>query len=50
MSDVNVVRKWAGTVLSDGINTFYLICMVFIASVGELNYHTVYVFVSISYY
>jgi hypothetical protein len=43
MSDVNVVRKRAGTILSGSINRyFYLFCVVFMASVRELNCHTVY--------
>jgi hypothetical protein len=43
MSDVNVVRKRAGIILSDGINKYFLsfLC-VFMASVRELNCHTVY--------
>jgi hypothetical protein len=44
MSDVNFVRKRAGTILSDGINKyFYLFCVVFMASVREINCHTFYV-------
>jgi hypothetical protein len=43
MRDVNVVRKWAVTILSDGINKYFLsFCVVFMASVPELNCHTVY--------
>jgi hypothetical protein len=44
MSDVDVGQKRAGTILSDGINTYFfcLFCVVFMASVRELNCHTVY--------
>jgi hypothetical protein len=36
------VWKWAGTILSDGIKTFFCVLMV---SVRELNCHTVHSFV-----
>jgi hypothetical protein len=39
MSNVNIVQKQVGTLPSDGINIF---CVVFMASVQELNGHTVY--------
>jgi hypothetical protein len=44
MSDVNIVRKRAGTILSDGIHTHFFIFLgdFFMASVRELNCHTVY--------
>jgi hypothetical protein len=35
--DINVVRKRAGTILSDGINKYYLFCVVFMTSVLELS-------------
>jgi hypothetical protein len=38
MNDVNVVRKRAGTILSDGIDIFFC---VFMASVRKFNCHTV---------
>jgi hypothetical protein len=41
MSNVNIVRKWVGTILSDGINKFFFVWF-FMVSVWELNYHTVY--------
>jgi hypothetical protein len=42
MSEVNVVLQWTGTVLSDDINKYFLyFCVIFIASVGEINCHTV---------
>jgi hypothetical protein len=42
MSYVNVVRKRAGTILSDGINKYFLSLLPgFMASVRELNCHTV---------
>jgi hypothetical protein len=42
MIDINVVRKWAGTILSDGINKCFLSFYVFfMASVREVNFHTV---------
>jgi hypothetical protein len=42
MSDVNVVRKRARTMLTDGINKyfFFIFCVVFMVSVRELNCHT----------
>jgi hypothetical protein len=44
MSDVNIARKWAGTILSHGINKYFLsFFVVFMASVRELNCHIVYV-------
>jgi hypothetical protein len=43
MSDVNVPRKRARTILSDGINKYFLSFLCgFMASVRELNCHTVY--------
>lgn len=39
---MNVVQKWARTVMSDGIDKYFLFFCVFMASVRELNYHTVY--------
>lgn len=42
VSDVNVVQKQAGTVLSDGINKYLLFGVGFMASVRELNCHTAY--------
>jgi hypothetical protein len=46
MSNVNIAQKWAGIILSDGINKYFLsfLC-VFTASVWELHCHTVYNFV-----
>lgn len=43
MSNVNV-RKQVGTILGDGINKYFLsfLCGFFMASVWELNCHTVY--------
>jgi hypothetical protein len=46
MSDVNIVRKRAGTtsILSDGVNKyFYLFVLFFRVSFRELNCHSVYV-------
>jgi hypothetical protein len=45
MSDVNIVRKRAGTILSDGTNMYFffiLLCGGFMVSVSERNCHTVY--------
>jgi hypothetical protein len=42
MSNVNIVWKQAGTVLSVGIKTSIFFVWFFMASVGELNSHIVY--------
>jgi hypothetical protein len=41
MSNVNDMPKQAGTVLSDGINNFFYLCVVCVDSVRECNCHTV---------
>lgn len=43
ISDANIVRKQMGTILSDGINKYFLtfLCGFFMASVLELNCYTV---------
>jgi hypothetical protein len=44
MRKLNVVQKRAGTILSDDIDKYCLsFCVVFMASVRELNCHNVYV-------
>jgi hypothetical protein len=42
MSNVNVVQKQAGIILSDGNNKDLSFLCVFMTSVRELNCHTVY--------
>jgi hypothetical protein len=41
INDVNVVRNRAGTLLSDCINKYFYLFVVFMVSVRELNCHTV---------